>query len=164
MVSACLPYFPRSVHESKSESVKLLNRVQLFVTPWTIVHQAPLPMEFSRQEYWSGLSSPSSGDLPNPGIKPASPVLQTDSSPSELLYRNIKQTCRYMYVNTCRKVWKHIHTHFFDCYSSGSRLRKIEIDDLPEASVRNPACDKVMRKEADIRKACSDFRDPSGNS
>jgi hypothetical protein len=35
---------------------------------------------------------------------------------------------------------------------------------LPEASVRNPARDKVMRKEADIRKACSDFRDPSGNS
>ena len=36
--------------------------------------------------------------------------------------------------------------------------------DLPEASVRNPARDKVMRKEADIRKACSDFRGPSGNS
>ena len=35
---------------------------------------------------------------------------------------------------------------------------------VPEASVRNPARDKVMRKEADIRKACSDFRDPSGNS
>ena len=43
--------------------------VQLFVTPWTVVHQTPLSMEFSRQEYWSGLPCPSPGDLPNPGIK-----------------------------------------------------------------------------------------------
>ena len=46
--------------------------VQLFATPWTIVHQAPLSMEFSRQEYWSGLSFPPPGDLPDPGITPAS--------------------------------------------------------------------------------------------
>ena len=46
--------------------------VQLFVTLWTIAHQAPLSMEFSRQEYWSGLPGPPPGDLPNPGIKPAS--------------------------------------------------------------------------------------------
>ena len=39
------------------------------VTPWTVAHQAPLSVEFSRQEYWSGLPSPSPGDLPNPGIK-----------------------------------------------------------------------------------------------
>ena len=44
--------------------------VQLFVTLWTIAHQAPLSMEFSRQEYWSGLPCPPPGDLPNPGIKP----------------------------------------------------------------------------------------------
>ena len=48
-----------------------------------IAHQAPLSMEFSRQEYWSGLPFPSPGDLPNPGIKPRSPPLQADSSPSE---------------------------------------------------------------------------------
>ena len=48
--------------------------VQLFATPWTIVHQAPLSMEFSRQEYWSGLSFPPPGDLPDPGIKPLSPA------------------------------------------------------------------------------------------
>ena len=41
-------------------------------------------MEFSRQEYWSGLPFPSPGDLPEPGIKPRSPVLQADSLPSEL--------------------------------------------------------------------------------
>ena len=42
------------------------------VIPWTVAHQAPLSMAFSRQEYWSGLSFPSPGDLPDPGIKPAS--------------------------------------------------------------------------------------------
>ena len=46
--------------------------------------QAPLSMEFSRQEYWSGLPFPSPGDLPNPGIEPRYPELQADSLPSEL--------------------------------------------------------------------------------
>ena len=49
-----------------------------FVTLWTVAHQAPLSMEFSRQEYWSQLPFPTPGDLPDPGIKPkfpASPVL-----------------------------------------------------------------------------------------
>ena len=45
------------------------------VTPWTVVYQAPLSMGFSRQEYQSGLPFPSPGDLPDPGIKPASPAL-----------------------------------------------------------------------------------------
>ena len=50
-----------------------------------IAHQAPLSVEFSRPEYWSGLPSPSPGDFPKPGIKPRSPALQADSSPSEPL-------------------------------------------------------------------------------
>ena len=41
-------------------------------TPWTVAHQVPLSLEFSRQEYWSGVSVPTPGDLPNPGIKPES--------------------------------------------------------------------------------------------
>ena len=49
------------------------------MTPWTEAHQAPLSMEFSRKEYWSGLSFPSPRDLPDPGIEYGSPVLQTDS-------------------------------------------------------------------------------------
>ena len=65
--------------------VKSLSRVLLFVTPWTVAYQAPLSMGFSRQEYWSGLPFPSPGDLPNPGIKPVSPALQTDALPSEPL-------------------------------------------------------------------------------
>ena len=55
--------------------VKLLSRVRLFVTPWTVAYQAPLSIGFSSQEYWSGLPFPSLGDLPNPGIKPGSPTL-----------------------------------------------------------------------------------------
>ena len=48
------------------------SRVQLFVTPWTVAHQAPLSMGFPRQEYWSGLPCPPPGDLPNLGTEPAS--------------------------------------------------------------------------------------------
>ena len=82
--------------------VKLLNRVQPSATPWTAAYQAPPPMGFSRQEYWSGVPFPSPpwtiqsmefsrpeyrsaqpfpspGDLPNPGIKPRVPALQADS-------------------------------------------------------------------------------------
>ena len=51
--------------------------------PWTVAHQAPLSMGFSRQEYWSGLPFPSPGDLPDPGIKPRSPALQEDALTSE---------------------------------------------------------------------------------
>ena len=51
--------------------------------PWAVAHQAPLPTESSRPEYWSGQPFPSPGNLPNPGIKPRSPTLQVDSSPSE---------------------------------------------------------------------------------
>ena len=55
-------------------------------TPWTVAHQAPLFMEFSRQEYWSGLPCRLPEDLPNPGIEPLSPAypaLQADSLPTE---------------------------------------------------------------------------------
>ena len=58
--------------------------IQLFVTPWTVAHQASLSMGFSRQERWSGLPFPPPGDLPDAGIKPPSPgtpALQADSLP-----------------------------------------------------------------------------------
>ena len=48
------------------------SHVRLFATPWTVARQAPLSMEFSRQEYWSGLPCPSPGDHPDPEIKPMS--------------------------------------------------------------------------------------------
>ena len=63
--------------------VKSLSHVRLFATPWTVAHQAPPSMGFSRQEYWSGLPLPSPGDLPDPGIKPRSPASQADALTSE---------------------------------------------------------------------------------
>ena len=53
------------------------------VIPWTVVHQAPPSMGFSRQEYWSGVPFPSPGDLPDPGTEPGSPALQADALLSE---------------------------------------------------------------------------------
>ena len=55
----------------------LVSRVRLFATPWTVARQAPLSMGFSRQEYWSGLPCPPPGDLPDPGIEPASLISPT---------------------------------------------------------------------------------------
>ena len=65
-----------------------------FATPWTVARHAPLSMDFSRQEYWSGLSFPSPGDLLNPGIEPRSSTLQADSLLFELP------------GNPCRIVWR----------------------------------------------------------
>ena len=61
---------------------KSQSHVQLFETPWTAALQAPLSMEFSRQEYWSGLPFPSPGDLPNSGIKPSSQNSKEVDKPS----------------------------------------------------------------------------------
>ena len=57
----------------------VLRHHRLFATLWTVAHQAPLSMGFSRQEYWSGLPFPPPGDLPDPEIKPVYPALQVDS-------------------------------------------------------------------------------------
>ena len=64
--------------EREREVRLLLSCVQFFAIPWTVASQAPPSMEFSRQEYWSGLLFPSPGDLPDPGIKLGSPALQAD--------------------------------------------------------------------------------------
>ena len=63
--------------------MKSLSRIRLLETPWTVAHQAPPFMGFSRQEYWSGLPFPFPGDLPNPGVEPRSPTLQADALPPE---------------------------------------------------------------------------------
>ena len=52
----------------------MLSHVQLFVARWTVAHQAPLSVEFFKQEYWSALSFPTPGHPPDPGIEPTSPV------------------------------------------------------------------------------------------
>ena len=63
--------------------VKSFSHVRLFATSWAEASEAPSSMEFSRQEYWSELPFPSPGDLPNPGIEPRSPALQSDALLSE---------------------------------------------------------------------------------
>ena len=76
--------FPLDLLRACVRACSPFSRVWLFVTPRTVVCQAPLSMGFSRQEYWSGLPFPSPGDFPDPGIKPrspAAPALHTDSLP-----------------------------------------------------------------------------------
>ena len=70
-VAAKLPFLPplHQCHAVCACTLSHFSRVRLFVTPWTVARQAPLPMGFSRQEYWSGLPCPSLGDLADPGIE-----------------------------------------------------------------------------------------------
>ena len=70
------------------------------MTLWTVARQAPLSMEFSRQEYWCGLSFPPPGALPDLGIKPSSPmspVLQADFLPTEPLRKPHILVCVYIF-------------------------------------------------------------------
>ena len=80
--SVYLKVEPEELSED-TEEMKLLSRVWFFVILWTVAYQDPSYVEFSKQEYWSGLPFPSPGDLPNPGIEPRSPSLQADTLPSE---------------------------------------------------------------------------------
>ena len=89
------------MHESESEVSRL------FATPWTVAYQAPRSMEFSRQEYWSGLPFPSPGDLPNPGIKPGSPALQADTLQSEPPGKPCIHTSIFSYLSPCVSTKNH---------------------------------------------------------
>ena len=80
-------------------AVQLLSCVWLFATPWTVACQAPLSVEFSRQEHWSGFPFPPPGDLTDPGIKPASPAWQVDPLPLELPGKpDYAQTCLMIFL------------------------------------------------------------------
>ena len=100
--------FTISTQELKVK-VKLLSCIRFSVTPQTVACQVPLSMGFSRQEYWSGLLFPSPGDLPNPAIKPGSPVSPalagrffTTEPPGKSLYkcRIQRQNQVFTYVST----------------------------------------------------------------
>ena len=91
----------------------MLSRVLLLVTPWTVARQPPLSMEFSKQEYQSGLSFPTLGDLPHPGIKPASPALSgrffTTEPPGKP-----RLLCPYqlnMHIVKCLQICKNEYMH-----------------------------------------------------
>ena len=68
-------FFIQNTQDKKACACLLLSHIQLPAIPWTVAHQGPLSLGFPRQEYWSGLPFLPLGDLPNPGIKPASSVL-----------------------------------------------------------------------------------------
>ena len=74
----------KAIYDSIVAVVKVTQSCPTLATPWTVAHQVPLSMEFSRQEYWSGLLFPSPGDLSDPRIKSMFPALQADSLPTEL--------------------------------------------------------------------------------
>ena len=79
-----LCHLPATAHRHRlCVPVCLVSRIQLFAPLWTVTHQAPLSMGFSRQVYWSGLPFPSPGDLPDPGIEPESPYLAGRFSTTE---------------------------------------------------------------------------------
>ena len=111
----------------------VLSCVRLFVTPWTVAHQSPLSMEFSRQEYWSWLPFPTPGYLPNPVIESASlasPAWQADSLP---LYRilvishcdfNLKSPWWLMlnilsFIYNCHSFFGEITVYFFCPFLTG---------------------------------------------
>ena len=82
-------------HTQKNLCLVSLRCVQVSVTPRTVAHQAPLSMEFSREEYESGLPFPSPGNFPGPGIEPRSLTLQVHSLPSQPLGKP------YVYIYVC---------------------------------------------------------------
>ena len=75
------------------------------MTSWTVAHQAPLPMELTRQEYWSGLPFPSPGDLPDPRIEAGSPALQADSLSSEPQGKPLSVILGYNFLFCCIFDW-----------------------------------------------------------
>ena len=75
------PHTEKCINKSVCMHAQSLSHVGLFVTPWTVAHQALLSMGFLRQEYWSRLSFHSPEAFPDPRIKPMSPALQADSLP-----------------------------------------------------------------------------------
>ena len=101
------------IQKKERKKVKSLSRVQLFVTPWTVAYHAPLSMEFSRQEYWSGLPFPSPEDLTNPGIEAGSPTLYTDTSPSEPLRKSVWKRAAYNFLVTIIRVNVYMHAQSY---------------------------------------------------
>ena len=95
--------------------MKLLSRVRLFVTPWTVAYQASPSMGFSRQEYWSGLLFPSPGDLPDPGIKPGFPALQANALSSEPPGKPLYVALTYWFLFTRRGWWHWTSLHMLTC-------------------------------------------------
>ena len=98
-----------TVHSvAKNWTQQLLSHVQLFAIPWTVAHESPLSVEFSRQEDWSGLPFPSPGDLPDLGMELESPTLRADSLSSKPPGKPAATDTRTHIINTLSgEVLKH---------------------------------------------------------
>ena len=123
--------------------VKLLSRVQLLVTPWTVAYQAPPSMEFSRQEYWSGLPFLSPGDLPDPGIEPRFPTLQADTLPSEPPGKTVFKF--YVKRNLFKKRYKEYSTRF-RTVTSRTVISKLDRDIIHKVMLVNYNTPIVFKK------------------
>ena len=128
----------------------LLSHVWLFATPWTVAHQASLSMGFSRQEYWNRLPFPTAGNLPNPGIKPQSPVSPvlpsrffTTASPGKPSYR-LNRPIFFPLIHAMRCVSERIYYH-----TSPRRIIMMTKSKVKEESI----CSKHL-KDAEWIKEC----------
>ena len=101
--------------------MKSLSRVQLFATPWSIAHQAPLSMGFSMQEYWSGLPLLSPEDLLNPGIEPSFPALvgwfftpEPTGNPLLSVHTWVKLNSQYVSVTLSNSTFSELFPQLFN--------------------------------------------------
>ena len=120
--------------------VCMLSCVQLFVTPWTVAHQAPLSMEFSQQEYWSSLAFPTPGDLPYLEIKPlsfGSPVLAGRFFTTRATWETLKAVQNSCYIFQVRSFShpKMIISHYLEAFSSFFPVL-ISVDNLITISLK----------------------------
>ena len=89
----------------------------IFVTPWTVAHQASLTLGFPKREYWRGLPFPPPGDLPSPGIESGSPTLQVDfvlltELPKKPMYLSV-YLCIYLSIYICVYICLYIYIYIY---------------------------------------------------
>ena len=107
-------------------------------TPWTIAHQAPLSLEFSRQAYWSGLSFPTSGHLPNPGIEPVSPALAGGFFTTSTTWEAPEGSQMATFISSCLitmqliRIFLSKYCHFLLNISPETKLVQLELLPLNE--------------------------------
>ena len=132
------------------------SHIQLLATPWTIACQAPLSIGFSRQEYWSGLTCPPPGNLPNKGIKPASltsPALAGRCFTTSATWEDYVCVCICMYVYIYTYIhmyvyiyiYMYLYTHTHTGFSGGSAEKNLPT--MQEMQVRSLGWEDPLEKE-----------------
>ena len=121
------------------------SHVQLFVTLWTVAHQAPLSRGFPRQEYWSGLLFHSPGDIPNPGMESVSPALAGEFFTAEPPGKHYKGCLHFRIITTFRPQQQHPDVKQFPPYLlshftllNSSLNASISLKDCPTCAIVLP--------------------------